>query len=74
MLKFYLSSSSDTPKYLTYINTIAMLNLPNKKKKLVAEVVYFLGACARNPTNLAIHVFHHIFVYNSAIVEAIHSP
>ena len=49
-----LSSSSGTPKCLTYIVTIAMFDkskLPSMKKNqkvMVAEVVYLLGAYARN--------------------------
>ena len=49
-LKIYLSSSSGIPKCLTCIVTIAMfdeLKLP--RKVMVAEVVYYLGAYARNP-------------------------
>ena len=55
ILKIYLSSSSGTPKCLTYIITIAMFDkskLPSMKKNqevMVAEVVYLLGAYARNP-------------------------
>ena len=55
ILKIYLSSSSGTPKCLTYIVTIAMFDkskLPSMKKNQkvkVAEVVYLLGAYARNP-------------------------
>ena len=50
ILKIYLSSSSGTPKCLTYIVTIAMFDkskLPSMKKNqkvMVAEVVYLLGA------------------------------
>ena len=57
MLKIYLSSSAGTPKCLTCIVTIAMfdeLKLPSMKKNqkvMVAEVVYLLGAYARNPCN-----------------------
>ena len=55
MSKIYLSSSSGIPKYLTCIVTIAMfdeLKLTSMKKTqkvMVAEVVYLLGAYARNP-------------------------
>ena len=55
MLKIYLSGSSGIPKCLPCIVTIAMfdeLKLPSMKKNqkvMVAEVVYFLGAYARNP-------------------------
>ena len=50
ILKIYFSSSSGTPKCLTYIVTIAMFDkskLPSMKKNqkvMVAEVVYLLGA------------------------------
>ena len=55
MLKVYLSSSSGTPKCLTYIVTIVMFDkskltsMKKTQKVMVAEVVYLLGAYARNP-------------------------
>ena len=55
MLKIYLSSSSGTPKCLAYIATIAMFDkskltsMKKNQKVMVAEVVYLLGAYARNP-------------------------
>ena len=55
MLKIYLSNSSGTPKCLTYIVTIAMFDISKltsmkkNQKVMVAEVVYLLGAYARNP-------------------------
>ena len=50
ILKIYLSSSSGTPKCLTYIVTIAMFekskltSMKKNQKVMVAEVVYLLGA------------------------------
>ena len=60
MLKIYLSSSSSIPKCLACFVTIAMfdeLKLPSMKKNqkvMVAEVVYLLGAYARNPAGWAV--------------------